>query len=100
MEHQIKILVAALTHQHTNHLVLTHVKELHFENKHLTILVDNAGPLHELSSPELDEHLRKGLEKVYGTDITYELKLMHPGHHTTERQKKIPHSTREYPKRG
>ncbi len=79
MEHQIKTLAAAITHQRTSHLVLSHVKELKLENGHLTILVDNTGPLHELSGKELDPHLQKGLEQVYGVDITYELKPFH--HH-------------------
>lgn len=79
MEHKIKTLAAAITHQKTSHLVLSHVKELKLENSHLIIFVDNAGPLHELAGKELDKHLRQGLEQVYGEDITYELKPFH--HH-------------------
>ncbi|MFH0820268.1 MAG: hypothetical protein V1908_00690, partial [Candidatus Peregrinibacteria bacterium] len=52
-------------------------KELKLTDGHLVIFVDNAGPLHELSSKELDPHLLKGLEKVYGAEITYELKPFH-----------------------
>lgn len=92
MEHQIKTLAQAITHQHTSHLIATHVKELKLDNKHLTILVDNAAPLHELSDKALDEHLRKGLEEVYGEDITYELKLSH--HHvSSNRPEGIPDGT-------
>ena len=95
MQHQIKAIAEAITHHKTSHLVVSHVKELMFQDKHLTIFVDNAGPLHELCSKEMDEHLRKGLEKVYGDDITYELKLTR---HAPQdgRQKKIPHSEREF----
>ena len=66
------------------------IKELHFENEHLTIYVDNAGPLHELTSEEYDHHLQNAMEKVYG-EITYELKL-YGGHGTHEREKEVGHN--------
>ena len=92
MEHQIKALAQAITHHQTSHLIVSHVKELRFENKHLIIFVDNAAPLHELSGKELDPHLRKGLEAIYGKDITYELKLSH--HHIpNNRPEGIPSGT-------
>lgn len=92
MEHQIKKLAEAITSTHTQNLVQGHVKELEFneETQHLTIHVDNAGPLHELEEEETDHHLRKGLEKVYGKDITYELKQFKGGG-MHEREKLIPH---------
>jgi len=68
------------------------VRELAFdeEAKHLVIYVDNAGPMHELSEEEGDHHLKSGLEKVYGEDITYEIKLHGEGRH--EREKAVPHN--------
>ncbi|MBN1258785.1 hypothetical protein JXA05_03435 [Candidatus Peregrinibacteria bacterium] len=94
MEHQIKALAELITHAHTKHLVQTHVKELHFENKHLVIYVDNAAPLHEFTENENDKHLKKALEERYGEDITYEVKL-HKGHIPHEREKEIPHNIRQ-----
>lgn len=92
MEHQIKTLVEAITHGHTRNLIQTHVKELAFNEdaKHLIIYVDNVDPIHELESEEGDHHLNSGLKKVYGEDITYEVKLHGEGIH--EREKLIPHN--------
>lgn len=90
MEHKIKVLAEAITNTHTSDLVHGHVKELKFEDNHLTIYIDNAGPLHELESEEYDHHLQSGMEKVYG-DITYELKLSESGG-THEREKEVPHN--------
>ena len=91
MEHQIKLIAEAITSNHARSLVQAHVKELNFdeETRHLVIYVDNAGPLHELSDEEGDHHLNRGLEAVYGKDITYELKLH--GEQPHEREKQIPH---------
>ena len=89
MEHKIKELAEAITNTHTSNLVQSHVKELKFENNHLTIYVDNAGPLHELEGDECDHHLQSGMEKVYG-DITYELKLAEGGG-MHERENAVPH---------
>ncbi|MCK5604721.1 hypothetical protein KAR91_22720 [Candidatus Pacearchaeota archaeon] len=90
MEHTIKELAEAITNVHTKNLVASHVKELKFEEKHLTIYVDNAGPLHELETQEMDHHLQNGMEKVYG-DISYELKL-HKDETQHEREKEVPHN--------
>ncbi|MBN2306777.1 hypothetical protein JXD20_02225 [Candidatus Peregrinibacteria bacterium] len=91
MEHDIKILAEAITHGKTKHLIQTHVRKLAFneETKHLVIYVDNAGPLHELEEEEGDHHLKSGLEKIYGEDITYEIKLH--GEHRHERENTVPH---------
>ncbi len=91
MNHDIKTLAEAITHTHTQGLVQSHVKALNFDEgaKHLVVVVDNAGPLHELESKDGDHHLNAGLEKVYGEDITYELKLHSAGQH--EREKAVPH---------
>lgn len=77
MEHKIKVLAEAITHNHTKKLIQTHVKGLVFneEAKHLIIYVDNAGPLHQLVTDKEDHHLKNGLEKIYGEDITYEIKM-------------------------
>jgi len=77
MEHKIKALAEAITHSHTKKLIQTHVKGLVFneEAKHLIIFVDNAHPLHELAEENEDHHLKNGLEKIYGKDITYEVKM-------------------------
>lgn len=91
MEHKIKELAEAITHAHTKNLVQTHVKELRFENDHLTLYVNNAGPLHELSGEECDRHLKSAMEKIYGEDITYELKL-HKGGGMHEKEKGVPHN--------
>ncbi len=92
MEHKIKMLAEAITNGHIKSLVQTHVKELAFNEdaKHLVIYVDNAGPIHELSDEEGDHHLKSGLEKVYGEDITYEVKVHGEGIH--ERENLIPHN--------
>ena len=90
MDHKVKELAEAITNAHTKHLVESHVKGLHFKDNHLVIYVDNAGPLHELETEEVDHHLQKGMEKVYG-DITYEIKLDKSGG-MHEREKEIPHS--------
>lgn len=92
MEHKIKTLAEAITNVHTKSLVQTHVKwlDFHEESGHLVIYVDNAGPLHELSDKEGDHHLKNGLEKVYGSDITYEIRLQ--GEHRHEREKAVPHN--------
>jgi len=91
MEHEIKAFAEAITNAHTKSLVTSHVKELSFneEQNHLVIVVDNAGPLHELSSEDGDHHLQNAMEKIYG-DITYELKLAGGGEH--EREKAVPHN--------
>jgi len=94
MEHKIKKLADAITSARTKHLVLGHVKELHFENNHLTIWVDNAGPLHELEEKEIDHHLQQGMEKVYGENITYELKLF-KGQNPHDRENEVPHEIHE-----
>jgi hypothetical protein len=86
MEHKLKELVEALTNQHTKDLIETHARELRFENNHLTIYLDNAAPLHELEEEDNDKHLRDGLEKVFGEDITYEVKLVH-GHEPSDKEK-------------
>ena len=92
MEHKIKALAETITHTHTKNLIQGHVKELEFNEdaRHLTIHVANAGPLHELETDEMDHHLKSALEKVYGEDITYELKLFKGGG-IHEREKLIPH---------
>ncbi len=92
MEHQIKQLAEAITNGHTKEIVQAHVKELDFneEAKHLIIYVDNAAPKHELESKEGDHHLNSGLVKVYGDDITYEVKMHGEGSH--EREKAVPHN--------
>lgn len=91
MNHAIKVLAEAITHAHTQNLVESHVKELQFDEQtnHLIIYLDNAGPLHEFSSEEGDRHLNSGLSKIYGEDITYELRLH--GEHSHEREKQVPH---------
>jgi hypothetical protein len=91
MQHDIKTLSEAITNHTISDLILTNVKELRFENNHLTVFVDNAGALHTLESEEGDHHLKNGLEKVYGKDITYEIKLF-KADGTHEREKNIPHS--------
>lgn len=78
MEHKIKILAEAMTNSHAKHLVQTHVRSLHFENGHLIVYTENAAPLHEFENPEMDKHIKKGIEKVYGEDITYEFRLNKP----------------------
>jgi hypothetical protein len=93
MEHGIKALAEAITHTHTKNLIQSHVKELHFENNHLIIFVDNAAPLHEFETKEIDHHLQKGIGKLYeeeGEDITYELRI-HGGEIPHEREKLVPH---------
>jgi len=91
MEHKIKALAEAITSGHTKSLVRAHVKELVFneETRHLVIYIDNAGPLHELSTEEGDHHLNSGLKVIYGDDITYELK-MHGGT-PNEKEKMVGH---------
>lgn len=91
MNHEIKALAEAITSGHTKNLVQSHVKELRLENKHLTIFIDNAGPLNELRKEEMDHHLKSGLEKVYDPEITYELKL-YSGEIPHEREKLVPHN--------
>ena len=92
MEPKIKALAEAITNGHTKDLVRGHVKDLVFmeETNHLVIYVDNAAPKHELESEEGDHHLNNGLVKVYGDDITYEIKLH--GEHPHEREKLVPHN--------
>ena len=92
MEHKIKELAEAITNTHTKNLIETHAKELKFEDNHLTIYLDNAAPLHELETEEMDHHLQNGMEKVYG-DISYELKL-HKGETSHERENQVPHNIR------
>lgn len=90
MNTEIKTLAEAITNVKTKNLVQSHVKQLKFEEGHLTIYVDNAAPLHELEEKEIDHHLQNGMEKVYG-DITYELKLFKAnGIH--EKEKGIGHN--------
>ena len=91
MEHKIKLLAESITHTHTSNLIQSHARELVFEDQHLIIYVDNAGPLHELAEDETDHHLQKGLEKVYGEDITYEVRL-YTGSKSHEREKEVPHN--------
>lgn len=90
MKPEIKALAEAITSGHTKSLIQTHVKELEFNEdaRHLIIYVDNAGPMHELESDEGDHHLNSGLSKVYGDDITYEVKMHGEASH--EREKGVP----------
>jgi hypothetical protein len=88
MEHQIKALVEAIGHDKLKKLVQSHVKELLLENKHLIIFVENTAPLHELNHPSMEEHMKKALEKVYGTKITYEFRLHHLAHEKSEHMSK------------
>lgn len=92
MEHEIKMLMEAVANEKLKKLVQSHVKELALdeETKHLVIYVDNPAPLHEMNSKEMDEHLRKGLEKIYDPEITYELKP-YKERQMHEREKTIPH---------
>jgi hypothetical protein len=87
MNRDLKLLAEAIGHTHTKKLVQGHIKGLAMNSKsgHLTIYLDNAGPLHELTSKDGDNYLRKGLEKVYDTSITYELKLLKPKGSSRER---------------
>lgn len=86
MDHKIKVLAEAIGNTHLSKLVHTHVKELLLKEGHLVIYVDNQGPLREMEDKEMDEHLRKALEKVYDPHITYELKLA-KSHGIHEREK-------------
>ena len=94
MEHQIKALAELIAHEHTKHLVKTHVRELHFENKHLIVYVDNAAPLHEFKEKGNDQQLEKALNKLYGEDITYEVKL-YKAYVSREREKELPRNIHE-----
>lgn len=88
MEHKIKKLAEAVTKKRFKNLILTHTKDLNFnqDRSHLVIHLDNAGPLHALSEKEGDHSLKKALEQVYGGDITYELKLYGKIPHEREKQ--------------
>jgi hypothetical protein len=92
MEHEIKKLADAVTNKHIKNLVLSHVDELHFENNHLIVYVDNAGPFHELEGEEGGHHLKTAMEKVYGEGITYEFKLS-KGETPHNRERSIPRHT-------
>jgi hypothetical protein len=74
MEHLIRAFADAVTNKHIKNLILSHVDELHFENNHLIVYVDNAGPFHELEGKEDEHHLKTAMEKIYGEDITYEFR--------------------------
>jgi thiamine phosphate synthase YjbQ (UPF0047 family) len=89
MEHQIKTLVEAITHDKLKKLVQSHVKELKLENSHLTLFVDNTAPLHELNEKSMDKHLKAALEKVYDPKTTYEIKSMQ-SHDKTDHNDNIP----------
>lgn len=89
MEHQIKKLAEAITNAKLKKLVQAHVKELLLENNHLVIFVENSAPLHEMSDKAMDEHLKKGLEKIYDSKITYELRL-HNSHARLDHDTNIP----------
>ncbi len=93
MEHEIKVLKETITNHKVAEMIASDVKELRFENNHLTIYVDNAHVLHELSTEENDHHLQSALNKIYGEDITYEVKLM-KGDGMHEREKTVPHNIR------
>ena len=84
MEHQIKALAEAITHEKLKKLVQSHVKELLLENKHLIIFVENMAPLHELDQKSMDEHMKKALEKVYDPKTTYEFRLLHHAHEKSD----------------
>jgi len=88
MEHQIKLLAEAMASEHAKHLIKAHVRELHFENNHLIVYVDNTAPLHEFEDPKMNAHLKKGMEKIYGDNITYEYKL-HKADKPHEREKEV-----------
>jgi len=92
MEHLIKSLAEAVTHEKLKKLVISHVKELLLENNHLVIFVDNAAPLHEMSLKSMDEHLKSALEKVFDSKTTYELRLVHPTHERSDHTRfEAPH---------
>ncbi len=90
MNHDIKALSEAITNTKTRGLVQSHIKLLKFNEGHLTIYVDNISPLRQFEDKEIDNHLQKGMKKVYG-DITYELRLKKDnGMH--EKEKNIGHN--------
>ena len=95
MHHDIKLLVEATDHNKLKKILESHVKELAYdeEAKHLVIYTDNATPLHELDDKEMDEPLRKCLEKVYDADTTYEIRLFKE-RQEHEREKLVPHNIR------
>ena len=84
MEHQIKALATAITHEKLKKLVQSHVKELLLEGNHLIIFVGNTAQLHELSLKSMDEHLKKALEKVYDPKTTYEFRIFHHIHEKSD----------------
>ena len=92
MQHEIKVLLEAVTHAKLKKLIESHVRELAFdeENKHLILYVDNTAPLHELNSEEMDEHIKPSLEKIYDPDTTYEFRL-YKERQMHEREKLVPH---------
>lgn len=93
MESKIKSLAEAVTNGHIKSLIQTHVKALNFneDSRHLIIMVDNATPMHELESEEGDHHLNSALVKIYGDDITYEVKMHGEHSHEREKQNKMPY---------
>jgi hypothetical protein len=93
MHHDIKLLVEATEHEKLKKLLESHVKELTYEkeSKHLVIYVDNATPLHELDDKEMNEPLRKCLEKVYDVDSTYEIRIF-KDHQLSDRENAVPHN--------
>jgi len=84
MEHKIKTLAEAITHEKLKKLVISHVRELTLENNHLVIFVDNAAPLHEMEEKSMDDYLKAALEKVYDPTTTYELRLHHIEHERSD----------------
>lgn len=98
MNPNIKALYQAVGNTHLKKSIQTHVKEIKLKSvknkNHLVIYLDNIGPLHEMDSGEMEEHLQKGLEKLYeDPKLTYELKL-YKKNAIHEREKKVPHVIR------
>ncbi len=88
MEHQIKTLAEAITHEKLKKLVQSHVKELLLENNHLIIFVENTEPLHELNEKSMDTPMKKALEKLYDTKTTYEYRVMQHSHEKPDHMSK------------
>lgn len=87
MDHAIKEFAQNITHKRTHDIVYENVVEIVHTDGHVVIFVDNAGPLHELKESQHDKQIAKSINHIYGSDSTYEIKLVKPNT-THEREKK------------
>ncbi len=76
MKHSIKKFMQLITHKRTQDIFYSNVVDIVSKNEHVVIFVDNVKPVHELSRSKHDEQIKKVIDRIYGEQFTYEVRLV------------------------